>query len=113
MATLAIQKVDEGAVFTVKIVPGGSSPTQICGLLGEILKIKVAAPPEKGKANRCLIEFLAEKLGVKKNAVSIISGRTSPVKHVKVSGISPETILQKLNPSRAKSRDPNKISYSQ
>ena len=105
MATLGIQKVNEGVVFTVKIVPGGSSPTRICGLLGEMLKIKIAAPPEKGKANQCLIEFLAKQLSVKKNAVSIISGRTSPVKHVRVLGMSPERILQKLNP--------NKISYSQ
>jgi len=97
MTNLAIQKVDEGVVFAVKIVPGSNSPTRISGLLGEMLKIKVAAPPEKGKANRCLIEFLAEKLGVKKNAVCIISGRTSPVKQVQILGMSPETLLQKLN----------------
>jgi uncharacterized protein (TIGR00251 family) len=97
MTSLAIQKVDEGVVFAVKIVPGSNSPTRISGLLGEMLKIKVAAPPEKGKANRCLIEFLAKKLDVKKNAVSIISGKTSPVKQVQILGMSPETLLQKLN----------------
>jgi uncharacterized protein (TIGR00251 family) len=110
MANLAIQKVDEGIIFTVKIVPGGSSPTRICGLLGEMLKIKVAAPPEKGKANRCLIDFLADQLGVKKNAVSIISGKTSPIKSVQILGMSTETLLQKLNLPRAKSREPNKLS---
>jgi uncharacterized protein (TIGR00251 family) len=97
MTNLAIQKVDDGIVFTVKIVPGSNSPTRISGLFGEMLKIKVAAPPEKGKANQCLIDFLAKKLGVKRNAVNIISGNTKPVKRVQISGMSPETLLQKLN----------------
>jgi len=97
MVNLAVQKVEEGIIFTVKVSPGSSSPTRICGLLGEMLKVNVAAAPEKGKANKCLIDFLAEQLGVKKNAVSIISGRTSPVKHVQVLGMSQETLLKKLN----------------
>ena len=97
MGNLKIEEHDGGAVFTAKIVPGSSGPTRICGLLGEMLKVKVSAAPEKGKANQCLIKFLAEQLGVKKNAVSIISGTTSPVKHVKVSGMSADTLLKKLN----------------
>jgi uncharacterized protein YggU (UPF0235/DUF167 family) len=47
--------------------------------------------------NQSLIEFLAKRLGVKKNAVSIISGQTGPVKHVQVQGVSRETLLEKLN----------------
>ena len=97
MANLTVHEVDEGAVFTAKIVPGSSGPTRICGLLDGTLKIKVSAPPEKGKANQCLLKFLAEKLGMKKNAVSIIAGETSPVKRVQVSGISADTLLKKLN----------------
>jgi len=81
-------------VFSVKVVPG-SSRTAIAGVLGGMLKVKVAAPAEKGKANKCLIEFLANQLGVKKNAVSIIRGQTSPVKYIKVIGISPETLLER------------------
>ncbi len=97
MAALAIRKVDEGVVFAVKIVPGSNSPTRISGLLGEMLKIKVAAPPEKGKANRCLIDFLAGQLGMEKKAVSIISGKTNPIKSVQILGMSPEVLLRKLN----------------
>ena len=95
---MAIQELDEGAAFTAKIVPGSSGQTRICGLLDGMLKIKVSAPPEKGKANQCLLKFVARTLGVKKNAVSIIAGTTSPVKHVQVLGISAETLLKKLNP---------------
>ena len=62
-----------------------------------MVNFKVAAAPQKGKANQSLIEFLAKWLGVKKNAVSIISGQTTPVKHVQVLGVSRETLLEKLN----------------
>lgn len=96
MANLTIQEIDERLVFVAKIVPGSNSPTRICGLLDGMLKVKVSAAPEKGKANQCLLKFLAKQLGVKKKAVSIISGKTSPVKHVQVSGISADTLLKKL-----------------
>jgi len=104
MAKLSVQKVvdsmnsprDEGIVFAVKVVPG-SSKTAISGLHNGMLKIKVAAPAKKGKANKCLLEFLAKQLGVKKNAVRIISGKTSPVKHLQVSGVPAETLQKKLN----------------
>jgi uncharacterized protein (TIGR00251 family) len=90
-----IQDVEGGVVFVAKVVPG-SSKTAVCGLLDGMVKIKISAAPEKGKANRCLLEFLAKKLGVKKNAVSIISGQTSPIKDVQVLGISAESWLKKL-----------------
>ena len=97
MDNLTIREVNEGVVFTAKIVPGSSSPTKICGLLDGMLKVKVSAAPEKGKANQCLIKYLAGKLGVKKNAISIISGKTSPVKQIQVTGLSKDTLLKKLN----------------
>ncbi len=97
MANLTIREVNEGVVFAAKIVPGSSSPTKVCGLLDGMLKVKVSAAPEKGKANQCLIKYLAGKLGVKKNAIDIISGQTSPVKHIRVAGLSTDTLLKKLN----------------
>ena len=97
MASLTVQQNDEGVVFVAKVVPGSSGPTRICGLLDGMLKVKVSAAPEKGKANECLLKFLAEVLGVKKNALGIVSGQTHPVKRVQVSGMSTETLLKKLN----------------
>ena len=61
-----------------------------------MLKVKLAAAPEKGKANESLVEFLADTLGVKRNTVSITSGHTSPVKTIQITGVSTETILKKL-----------------
>ena len=96
MSNFAVKEIDDGVVFAVKVVPG-SSRMAVCGLLDEMLKIKVSAAPEKGKANKCLLDFLARQLGVKKNAVSIISGKTSAIKNVQVLGISVEQLLNKLN----------------
>jgi hypothetical protein len=96
MANLTIQQVNQGVVFATKIVPG-SSRTAICGLLDDMLKIKVAAAPERGKANQCLLRFLARTLGVKRNAISITAGQTAVVKHVQVLGISADTLVRKLN----------------
>lgn len=87
MSKFKISESGDGVVFTVKVVPG-SSRTVLAGLLDGMLKVKVAAPPEKGKANQCLTEFLAEKIGVKKKAVSVVSGLTSAVKQISVSGAS-------------------------
>ena len=96
MNHLAVEETDNSIVFKVKVVPG-SSRTALCGLHGDMVKIKVAAAPEKGKANKCLLDFLSKKLGVRKNAVKIVSGQGNPVKSVQVMGISVVQLLNKLN----------------
>lgn len=95
MSKPAIQEDADGVLFTAKIVPG-SSRTAVAGVLEGAIKIRVAAPPEKGKANQCLIGFLAERLDVKKNVIDIVAGRTNPVKHVRVAGISAAGLLERL-----------------
>ena len=68
----------------VKVIPK-SSRTELAGVLADgTWKIKVAAVPEKGKANRAVCEFIAERLGVAKSRVHIISGETSPLKRIRV-----------------------------
>jgi hypothetical protein len=96
MSNLEVEEINGGIVFVVKAVPG-SRQTCVCGLLDEMVKIKVSAAPEKGKANKCLLDFLAKQLGVKRNSVKIVSGKSSPVKSVQVVGISVEQLLDKLN----------------
>jgi len=96
MDDLDIKEIDAGVVFAVKVLPA-SARTQMCGLYNRMLKVKVAAAPEKGKANSLLLRFLARRLRVKKNDMAIISGHTGPLKHVRVAGISAETLLQRLS----------------
>jgi hypothetical protein len=101
MPKLNVQELDNGVVFTARIIPG-SSKTALCGLFDGMLKIKVAAPPQKGKANQCLVEFLARQLSVKKNAVLIVSGQTARIKRLHILGVSAETLSIKLNLNESK-----------
>jgi uncharacterized protein (TIGR00251 family) len=97
MGELKIQQAGNTVTFLVKVVPR-SSRTAVAGILGGMLKVKLAAAPEKGKANEALVEFLADTLGVKKNAIIITSGHTSPVKTIQITGISAETVCKKIIP---------------
>jgi len=70
--------------ITVKVVPK-SSRTELAGQLADgTWKVKVAAPPEKGKANRELCAFLADHFGVARSRVRIVSGETSHLKRVRI-----------------------------
>ncbi len=76
---------DGSVVLTLHIQPGAKK-TEITGLHGEALKIRLAAPPVDGKANAALIAFLAKACGVSKSAVELVSGDTCRAKRVRVSG---------------------------
>ena len=77
---------DEGVTLRLHIQPGAKR-TEVVGLHGEALKIRLAAPPVDGKANACLIEFLAGRLGVARSAIRLLSGETSRAKRVRINGI--------------------------
>jgi len=70
--------------IAVKVIPK-SSRTELAGQLADgTWKVKVAAPPEKGKANRALCAFLADHFGVPRSRVRIVSGETSHLKRVRI-----------------------------
>ena len=69
--------------LNIKVVPGASRD-QIVGWLGDALKIKVTAPPEKGKANEAVATLLAKTLGVRRDTIAIVSGHGSPAKTVDI-----------------------------
>jgi uncharacterized protein (TIGR00251 family) len=56
----------------------------LAGLHGNALKIRVAAPPTDDRANEALVEFIAQRLGVAKRDVEIVSGARSREKRVAV-----------------------------
>ena len=68
----------------VKVVPRSAS-SAIVGLLDEdTLKVRIAAVPEKGAANKELIRFLAEEFNVDRENIKIISGVSDPLKLVRI-----------------------------
>lgn len=90
-----IRETSDGIVIAVKAVPGGSRDA-IVGRLGDALKVKVAAPPEGGKANAAICQLLAKTLGVAKRDVTIESGTSQPNKRIAVAGIDATTALNRL-----------------
>lgn len=83
-----------GVVFTVRVSPGAAG-TRVLGEHDGALKIAVAAPPERGKANKALLGFLAKVLGVRKSELRLLAGETSRVKKIAV---------EKADASRIRSR---------
>lgn len=78
---------DAAVRLTVKVVPGASR-SEISGWLGDLLKVRVAVQPEKGKANIAVETLLARTLNVPRDSVTIVSGKTSQKKTVEIRGIS-------------------------
>ena len=83
-------------LLQVKVHPGAGR-TEVAGLTGGVLQIKIAAPPEKGKANKELTDFLSRLLGVKKSSISIIKGGTSRNKLIAIEGMTPSEIISRLS----------------
>ena len=73
-----------------------SSRDSIAGWLGETLKVRVSAPPERGKANAAVEKLLAEVLGVPKQCVQVVSGTTSARKVVEITGLPESEIIHRL-----------------
>jgi uncharacterized protein len=81
--------------FEVYIQPRASK-TELAGMHGGVIKIRVAAPPVENAANRALIDFIAQRLGVAKRCVRIVSGGTNRRKVLEVDSVSAEFIAATL-----------------
>lgn len=77
-----------------------ASRTESTGLHDGVLRIRVAAPPVDDAANRALLEFVADRLGVSKRSVRIASGHASRHKVLEVEGVSAEVLAAALAPDR-------------
>ena len=71
-------------------VSPGARRTEIAGRHGDGWKVRVAAPPEDGRANEAVLRLLAAQLGLPRRAVTIVSGHTAREKVVELDGISQE-----------------------
>jgi uncharacterized protein (TIGR00251 family) len=70
--------------------------TEVVGRHGDAIRIRLAAPPVDGAANEALLRFLADRLGVARPAVTLLSGQTSRSKRVEVTGIDVATAADRL-----------------
>jgi uncharacterized protein (TIGR00251 family) len=85
----------EGVRLRLRVQPR-ASVTEIAGLHGNEIRIRVAAPPVDGAANEALVRFLAERLDVGRSAVTVTSGSGARSKTVIVTGLTPEQAARRL-----------------
>ncbi len=74
----------------------GAAKNQVVAVAEGILKVKIHAQPEKGKANDELLHFLAELLNLRKSSLTVVQGLTSRNKLVAVSGCATEELTARL-----------------
>jgi uncharacterized protein (TIGR00251 family) len=85
-----------GEVLTLTLhIQPGAKRTDVAGLHGEALKIRLAAPPIEGRANEALLKFIAESFGVPLRQVELKQGGQSRHKVVAITGskVEPESLL--------------------
>lgn len=84
-----VQPTCQGFLLRLLVSPGAAQ-TQVVGLVGERLKIRVAAPPVRGAANEALLAFLADRLQLPRSRLRLKSGEKDRAKVVEVLGLEPE-----------------------
>lgn len=77
----------EGVILNVKAQPR-SSKAGLDGLLGDAVKVKIRCAPVDGKANKELIETLADAFDLAKSSVTFKSGETSKTKRILLRGVT-------------------------
>ena len=95
MDELKITGTAGGVTFAVRVVPRASK-NEMAGIHGDALKIRLTTPPVEGRANKALIAFLAQQLGVRKSQVEIVAGATSRRKMIRVIGLSGQGVKEHL-----------------
>ncbi len=92
---IALKPHADGVILPVKASPGARE-NAIRGMHDGQLKISVTAAPEKGKANKAIIEVLARALKLKRGQIELIAGDTSAQKRFLVRDCSLEELTAKL-----------------
>jgi uncharacterized protein (TIGR00251 family) len=84
-----------GFILRIRVIPRAAR-NEIQGVLGDALKIRLQAPPVKGRANQALLTFLSDTLGVPPGALLLARGTTSRDKEVLVRGLDAATLRARL-----------------
>ena len=93
MSGFAVREGGGVVRFAVHVQPRASR-SEIVGLHGDALKVRLAAPPVDGAANEALVALLAEALAVGRRAVRIVSGASSRAKTVEIEGTSASAVMR-------------------
>lgn len=85
------------ASITLRVTPSASRDA-VVGWQGDVLRLRVAAPAQRGKANEAVLRLLAAALGIERQRLRIVRGHTSRQKVVSVDGLDEAEIRARLRP---------------
>jgi uncharacterized protein len=86
-------QTSEGLLINVRAQPR-SSRAGLDGLIGDALKVRIRSAPVDGKANKELIETLADAFNLPKSRVVFKSGETSKTKRILLVGLTSKDLPQ-------------------
>ena len=93
---LTLEPHSDGTILAVRAQPGARR-NEIRGVQDGMLKVCVTQSPEKGKANKALVEVLSKALGLKKSQIELIAGETSHHKRFLVHGIDAKELAARID----------------
>ena len=80
----------------VRVQPKASG-NQILGFREDVLRLRVTAPPEDGKANAAVVRLLAQTLGISRSQLEVIRGHSSRNKVIRISSLNAVEVRQRLD----------------
>jgi len=83
------------ASINLRVTPSASRDA-VMGWQGDVLRLRVAAPAQRGKANQAVLRLLAAALGIERRRLRIVRGETSRQKVVSVDGLDEAEIRVRL-----------------
>jgi uncharacterized protein (TIGR00251 family) len=94
--TSPVRDTPDGALLSIRVVPRARR-SEIAGLRGDSLLVRLAAPPVDGAANAALLEFVAERLRLARHRVTLVSGERSRVKLLRVAGLTGAEVQARMS----------------
>jgi uncharacterized protein len=91
------ERANDGSVVLSVHVQPGAGRTGPAGRHGEALKLRVAAPAERGRANDAVAELVAVLFGLKRRQVTIVSGHAARSKRVRLDGLDEAAFRDRLD----------------
>ena len=89
-------KIAHLARLEITVSPGAAK-TELVGRHGAGWRARIAAPPERGRANRELVELLAGVLDVERGRIAVVAGQTGRRKLVEIAGLDEAELARRLD----------------
>jgi uncharacterized protein (TIGR00251 family) len=96
LGTLILTESVAGVTLSSRVVPRAKR-SAIDGVVEGALRLRIAAPPVEGAANKAVIAYLAAVLGVPKRDISLLSGGQSRQKVLRINGLNAAQVRQRLH----------------